>query len=1335
MAGHSTVAEWIIKFLGDDADITQVLNGVKGKFQSTLNEMERIGSQIDVFKGLSDSLPKLKAEIDKNTSAVAAFQATIDRLAKAGEQPVQALSDGMKKAETAAASATKEYNKQVDQITKLQSSLTKAGVDTANMAAAETKLALATAEATEALAVQSAKSLLGFKDLASVQPKIDALNAAFLTLRDSGTLAPAAITQASRLLEQEIATLTGSVTNLSGPLVAAGEKGVSAFQAIGGGTLLAVAGIASVAEAIKTVIVASSEFVQSVGKIGTVTELTDAQLHTLGESARALAVTLGLDVKQALESLYQIIRSTNLGPDDALTVLEKSALAAKASFTDLNIVTGVSADLISAFGLKAKDLGAALDALFASSKTGGPTFQDLSGKIGTLSVTAERAGLSVNQMSAFLNVMTSASGDGAGSVTALQQILVKFSTEQVRTQLRDMGISTTNAADAIQQLTARGNVNLNTLLDLGIATIKTSTGVTALTRSSADLDAALARADESLGKVLEGAEKAEKLPHEAIDKLAASWHNLVISLPTAENSTSAVTALTAILNAIGRFQEAQKGSTLDVNAAAEGIDREAQVVDILRSKFITARDAVEDFSKWGEKGFGGGLAQDAQNLNIAIENVNKAIAKLRDEAGGIANALQEDIKGLNESATAQLSIITKIADENIASLDRSKDAFVATAAETTRIQTQLAEDRLKIISDNEKAVNKATTDAIDAREAAARKGRDLTETEEIKLQADLAKIRLTSIQPTIAAYQSLYDNLITQSQAYVTKLEAIEKGRLSFEEGIESQILSLKLGAVDSYGKALHTSLEQDVALANDADRLISLSRAAATKGDVALAEKYANEAIAQSNKIVVAYDADGKIILGQDLIQTEKLKILQQASEAVGIAYDKQGDAAEQGFKDTEAAIPEVLQKLNAVLNTQQKMKELADAGLKVKLEKDEKTYNDTVKAIDTLTAARTIIVNFKVGDVPPALQSVTVPVAEPHAAGGYAGKAIQGFATGGSVFRPLSGSKVPGSGDGDTHPALLNLGSFVMRKAASQHYGDGAMGWLARRFAGGGDVFANFDPTKNSQYGYGTINPNLNPSADLRENLRKSLQDQQDQLVKLKSEALKILQPLIDSARTLPRSQYGQNYGEALEAIRDFVTSATSAADVSALVGPIQQNSAEIAAALATAHKLNVPLVYGLSGKAPGATGTDPLYDALSGRIAGGKPDAPLPPIKRAFGGPVGGDTIPAWLTPGEQVLNPPAVQWAARMFGGGFLDSLNAMQVPKLFLQNMMDIAPPPRYMAGGGYVDGPGAPNMSIGTPDRNSGGVTYLTIQVQKLDEQTLDRVVLPWLNRKTTMSR
>src|SRR5690606_12748355 len=88
-----------------------------------------------------------------------------------------------------------------------------------------------------------------------------------------------------------------------------------------------------------------------------------------------------------------------------------------------------------------------------------------------------------------------------------------------------------------------------------------------------------------------------------------------------------------------------------------------------------------------------------------------------------------------------------------------------------------------------------------------------------------------------------------------------------------------------------------------------------------------------------------------------------------------------------------------------------------------------------------------------------VEVPRVEMHAAGGTVGAGLTAarggstsgtaaprFAAGGSVVRRPLWRTVPGTGHQDTPPAGLQAGSFVVKKAASQHYGDALLGAVAR-------------------------------------------------------------------------------------------------------------------------------------------------------------------------------------------------------------------------------------------------------------------------------------------------
>ena len=100
----------------------------------------------------------------------------------------------------------------------------------------------------------------------------------------------------------------------------------------------------------------------------------------------------------------------------------------------------------------------------------------------------------------------------------------------------------------------------------------------------------------------------------------------------------------------------------------------------------------------------------------------------------------------------------------------------------------------------------------------------------------------------------------------------------------------------------------------------------------------------------------------------------------------------------------------------------------------------------------------------------TIYVTKVETNATGGLVGGGVRHFADGGAVvpaFPRMSGGSVPGSGHHDTVPRTLEAGAFVIRKAAVQKYGSGALSRLATsvaHFATGGFVGGE-KPKKNRE------------------------------------------------------------------------------------------------------------------------------------------------------------------------------------------------------------------------------------------------------------------------------
>lgn len=345
-----------------------------------------------------------------------------------------------------------------------------------------------------------------------------------------------------------------------------------------------------------------------------------------------------------------------------------------------------------------------------------------------------------------------------------------------------------------------------------------------------------------------------------------------------------------------------------------------------------------------------------------------------------------------------------------------------------------------------------------------------------------------------------------------------------------------------------------------------------------------------------------------------------------------------------------------------------------------------------------------------------------------------LPAFAKGGPVFV----GRVPGAGNSDTVQAPLESGSFVVRKAASQFYGDGLMQYLAT-FASGGDVFAN------NRSNFLSIAPAIRgqlpkPGQSVIEkgaiaNGLGGTTDQQTLSAK-KKEASSVIQPLIDAAKTLPYEPLrGQSLADYLVNVLDLIDASPDAATAEAFLSPLRDAAANYLASIALAKSEHVPIIMGALTAAQQAIGGNAF----------------------ATGGPApssGGDIVPALLTPGEHVIQAPRV----RQLGSDFMEAVNDIRVSKSALQFMLrgPRAPAPQRFADGGLVKDPATPgaatagtnvssaSSSLDPLDPNAGaGATIIDnsqttnqiiVQASAQDlfaPGNLDRYVGPWLDDKT----
>lgn len=1297
------VSKFIIAFDGDSGDLQSVLTAVKGQFRSAVSEIEATTRKVTLFADLETKTKASAEALLDATTKVKLLAAELEKIKATGGTATEDLTKGLREANREVTTATNAYNRNVDALTKMQAQLTKTGVDTSNLARATLKLAEAQRAAAAAADQQAAKQLLGVKTMADIHPQIAKLNAAYQTLKESGTLSAREIAIAQTQLQARIRETHGEVTKLG-----SGIGGLGAgFSSLLMGAAARFLGITSVIGTMTAVIgagvAAAKELKQGLAEISIVTNLTKEQLDALGTGVRALATTIGFDLKDGLKALFDLIRS-GVSPDNALEVLRISAEAAKAGLTDLNTTATVSTLLLDGFGLQVGDLRGAFDALIQGAHDGGATLDEFVKHAGGLLNVARAANVPFNDLVAVLTVLVDKIGNTHDAIAPLTRVISALNTTKARDSLRAIGITSIDLIEIFRQLGERG-LTLNQVLDLELVGDKFVAAFATMTNNAGNLATGLDKIQKSAGRNEKALAALYDSPKERSERFNAAIQESSIQLGLLVGTGSKLQDLaTKYINFSNNLQR-----------ATHGVSVEGTIANNVVSRWVASLFGIAPAAKAAT----GAADETATALKRAGDEAKASDAKIRQvnvDLAASSVALLAEVQALQAASSRDVADVTARADAEIAALDRGARAQATTAAATIAIQTKLAAERLTIIQKNEADVLAAVNAATAARERILRQ----QGTGEKQIAADIAKLRIDALAPVLKQYQDHYNALLALAQQHAARVNGIESERVEFNRGVETLLAGIRLSGL--------SALDEYAAKVKEIDRLISEARRAGVEGDIASAKKFTDQAIALSTSLREVVNKDGQVVIRGYEAQATSVDRIKKAAEGYNDALNLQDDLAKKGLDTTKNGIAEVLPKLQELQGTYAELKKSVAEGLAVKVAMDQDSVNAALATINELTKPRVV--------------PITLQTTEGSAAGGLIGKsfnrggqvgrvieAAQRFTGGGSVFRRPPWNKVPGSGDGDTVPALLSEGSFVVRKAASRFYGDGLMRSIAagiRKFAGGG--FINIGGVNwniaERVLGTPTSAPMIDPKRGFQSGDSFQTNDPPQQFdVRKVPDALITARNVIAYAQEMLHSigttnPLLGNLGQVmLELMRRIDRDPTDTQAISELLlgaQTIGTNPAFFAA-------------WGKTQSAKGKLTPTWFYDWLQENRGGD-----LERAGRGFagGGSSGTDTVRALLTPGEYVINRSRVG----QLGLGFMHALNNMRVSREMLSAIaFPQAPQPSVarFATGGLVGPAVAPSNGRAGP--SGGGAPVYNINVTAaagamLSEDNVRRFIIPVLN-------
>jgi TP901 family phage tail tape measure protein len=970
------VSSFTITFDGEAGTVKSVLAALKSQIKGDVADIQATADRLDLFKNLQQQAKDASTAFFTTKQRVEDLRTAIDAIRNAGGVVGAELAKSLKDAERAAASARKEFD----------------------------------------------------TDLIKAQDQLKA----------------------------KISELRSSVTSVGTAATTVGPQLTSVFQS----ALVPVLGFAAAAGAVGTAIHAAidaaREYEQRLADIGATTNLSKVQLEGLGDAARSVSRELGVDMSQALVGVKDLLRS-GVPEDNVIGVIRVAAEASIASTEDLATAVKAASLLIDAFGTDVKDLKPAFDVIITGAHNGGATLKEFAENAGPLLNVARALGVPLQQVVALLTVVTDKTNNAADSAALLTKVFARFDTAAVREQLRNLGLEGKSILEVFDALGKRG-LRLEDFLQLGLVSQKSAAGLAAITNNAGELAPTLERLQQAAGAT----DQALQRQQETYAQRQRLFHAEVGALAeTLGESFGAGSAFAALLTRIA----ANYNDTFDAARAARKAYDESggSIVAAIKAYSAFSPQAARAAEKQRE------VAAAAEAAGKAVDTSAKQIEDATKSLGDVSSDLGKAITALQALSSQGVADIDARAAAEIAALDRTRNAYADTAAAQTAIETQANADRLAVIERTQADVAKAIDKFRAARlEQARREGKD-----EESIRAEVQQFELGVQRGQLQSYQRYYDGLVQQAQRYASQLQTIEQARVDVNRTIEAAIRDIRFQAL--------SGLDQFVARNAEIDRLISEGRAAAARGDVQVAKDYFQQATQEAKGFGKVIDENGNEVVTSLQAQTGKLEALGRISKANNESLGAQGDIAKASLTKTKEQIEAVLPALDEMRNRVDSLKANLEHGLFVKIQKDQASIDSALATLDDLAKDRTVTLHVRTvnDDGTPAPGGLPGSSSgggngEHFATGGIVGgsrpmQPVRGFARGGAVFHSPAWSKVPGIGNGDSVPALLSSGSFVVRKSASQFYGDSLMGQLAgvRHYAAGGSVFGMNDRSN----GTGTV------------------------------------------------------------------------------------------------------------------------------------------------------------------------------------------------------------------------------------------------------------------------
>lgn len=280
--------------------------------------------------------------------------------------------------------------------------------------------------------MQKAFTTLNVRPFDTIKADIQEVQAAYARLASSGQASTQQLAVASSAASTRI-------KQLKAEMLGAGQQ--AGFLAMKIKTLGFVVGSLVFTFFTKETFRQFGEFDQRIRDVWTLTDETQTRMEHVGKALIDMTTRLPESATGLAKGLYDIV-SAGIDLKDSLYVLENASKAAVAGLSDTQTSARIGVQILNAYGMEVDQISKVYDSLFNLVKRGVTTFPQIAQYIGTIIPVAASSGISLDELTASLAVLTKQGFNLAKAVTGMRfGILSLISpTEKTAETLRLAGI-------------------------------------------------------------------------------------------------------------------------------------------------------------------------------------------------------------------------------------------------------------------------------------------------------------------------------------------------------------------------------------------------------------------------------------------------------------------------------------------------------------------------------------------------------------------------------------------------------------------------------------------------------------------------------------------------------------------------------------------------------------------------------------------------------------------------------------------------------------------------------------------------------------------------------